>query len=82
MIQSKRFPLIWDELNTDLATWRKLLPKSSCPSAIPKLDRDDLVLKPAFGRVAIRGVTDAHQYSQILRTARKREATWIAQERF
>lgn len=86
VIQSKRFPLIWDELNTNLATWRKLLPKSSCPSQFPKLDRDDLVLKPAFGRVgedvAIRGVTDADRYNQILRDARKHQTKWIAQQRF
>jgi glutathionylspermidine synthase len=86
VIQSKRFPLIWDELNTNLATWRKLLPKSSCPSQFPKLDRDDLVLKPAFGRVgedvAIRGVTDADRYNRILRDALRRQTEWIAQERF
>jgi glutathionylspermidine synthase len=86
VVQSKRFPLVWDELRTELATWRMLLPKSSCPSGIPKLDRDDLVLKPAFGRVgedvAIRGVTDARQYSEILRAVRKQETQWIAQQRF
>jgi len=86
VVQSKRFPLIWDELNTNLATWRELLPKSSCPSGIPKLDCDDLVLKPAFGRVgedvAIHGVTDAHRYNQILRDALRRRTEWIAQQRF
>jgi hypothetical protein len=86
VVQSKRFPLIWDELNTNLATWRKLLPKSSCPSQFPKLDRDDVVLKPAFGRVgedvAIRGVTDADRYNQILRDALRRQTEWIAQQRF
>ena len=62
VLQSKRFPLVWDKLETDLSTWRRLLPISSCPSEIGNLNRDDLVLKPAFGRVgedvAIQGVTD------------------------
>jgi glutathionylspermidine synthase len=86
VLQSKRFPLVWDELNTELTTWRKLLPLSTCPSEIGNLDRDDLVLKPAFGRVgedvAIRGVTETRQYKEILRAARKREVQWIAQQRF
>lgn len=84
--QSKRFPLVWDGLKTDLSTWRKLLPKSVCPSEVNNLDQDDLVLKPAFGRVGedvgIRGVTDSQSYKQILRAARKRESHWIAQNRF
>jgi glutathionylspermidine synthase len=86
ILQSKRFPLVWDELKTDLSTWRKLLPVSACPSEIANLNSNDLVLKPAFGRVgedvAIRGVTEASRYSQILRAARKRETEWIAQQRF
>ena len=86
VLQSKRFPLAWDELNADLTMWRKLLPVSACPSEIGNLARDDLVLKPAFGRVgedvAIRGVTVMPQYNEILRSVRKRETQWIAQQRF
>ena len=86
VLQSKRFPLVWYELKTELTTWRRLLPVSTCPSEIGNLNRDDLVLKPAFGRVgedvAIRGVTETHQYKEILRAARKRETQWIVQQRF
>jgi glutathionylspermidine synthase len=86
ILQSKRFPLIWDELKTELSTWRKLLPESACPSQIKNLDQDAWVLKPAFGRVGedvgIRGVTEASQHRAILRAARKRENLWIAQQRF
>jgi glutathionylspermidine synthase len=86
VLQSKRFPLVWNELKTDLAMWRKLLPPTSCPSEIKKLDRDDLVLKPAFGRVgedvAIRGLTEPRQHQEILRAARRQESLWVAQERF
>jgi Glutathionylspermidine synthase preATP-grasp len=85
-LQSKRFPLIWSELKTDLTTWRKLLPRTSCPSEIQNLDRDDLLLKPAFGRVgedvAIRGVTESRQHQEILRAVRREEELWVAQERF
>jgi glutathionylspermidine synthase len=86
VLQSKRFALAWDELNTELTTWRKLLPVSTCPSEIGNLDRDDLVLKPAFGRVgedvAIRGVTETREHKEILRAARRQEAQWVAQQRF
>jgi glutathionylspermidine synthase len=85
-LQSKRFPLVWDELKTDLTTWRKLLPRTSCPSEIRNLDRDDVVLKPAFGRVgedvAIRGLTDPREQQKILRAVRRDESLWISQERF
>jgi glutathionylspermidine synthase len=86
VLQSKRFPLVWNELKTDVTTWRKLLPRTSCPSEVQKLDRDDLVLKPAFGRVgedvAIRGLTAPHQHQEILRAVRREESPWVAQKRF
>ena len=86
LLQSKRFPLVWNELKTDLTTWRKLLPATFCPSEMQKLDRDELVLKPAFGRVgedvAIRGLTDPRERRAILRAVRRKESLWIAQERF
>jgi len=85
-LQSKRFPLVWNELKTDLTTWRKLLPRTSCPSGIKNLDRDDLVLKPAFGRVgeevAIRGLTGKSEHKEIMRAVRRKESLWVAQERF
>jgi len=86
ILQSKRFPLVWDGLKTHLYTWRKLLSESVCPSEVKSLEQDDWVLKPAFGRVGedvgIRGVTEASQYRAILRAARKREELWIVQRRF
>jgi glutathionylspermidine synthase len=86
VLQSKRFPLVWDELKTDLTAWRTLLPQTVCPSEVSKLDCEDLVVKPAFGRVgedvAISGVTNSQEYSRILRAVRKRETDWIAQKRF
>lgn len=86
ILQSKRFPLLWGELKSDLSTWRQVLPQSWCPSGIKTLDQEDIVLKPAFGRVGedvgIRGVTSAEKYREIVRAARKTENLWIAQRRF
>jgi len=86
LLQSKRFPLVWDELPTDLSMWRRLLPTSSCPSQTPQLDAEDIVLKPALGRlgqdVAMRGVGSEKDYREILCNVRKRERHWVAQKRF
>ena len=83
-LQSKRFPLVWERLATDLKTWRQLLPASRCPSEID--ESPEYVLKPALGRVGedvgIRGVTDEEAYRGILRSAGAHPARWVAQRRF
>jgi len=47
------------------------------------LDRDHLVLKPAFGRVgedvAIRGLTGQSEHKEIMRAVRRKESLWVAQ---
>ena len=86
VLQSKRFPLIWNELRAELPVWREMLPKTWCPSEFERLEREDLVVKPAFGRVgedvAIQGVTESARYAEIVRAARKKETQWVVQERF
>ena len=86
LLQSKRFPLTWGELDSPLATWRELLPETRCPSELRDLSGEDWVLKPIFGRVgedvAISGVTDSRAIGTVFRAARKRPEQWIAQRRF
>jgi glutathionylspermidine synthase len=85
LAQSKRFPLTWDSLSTDLPTWRAMLPETVCPSTV----RDDLrnwVIKPALGRVGedigITGVTAEGKLQLIHKAAQRRPSQWIAQRRF
>lgn len=84
LVQSKRFPLVWDHLQTPLPTWRALLPETRDPRQI-KLD-DGWVLKPAFGRmgenILIPGVTVTKEANQIRKKARRHPDHWIAQRRF
>ena len=47
--QSKRLPLIWDELGLELPAWRALLPETRAPEA-GKFG-DGWIYKPALGRV-------------------------------
>jgi glutathionylspermidine synthase len=86
VIQSKRWPLVWDELNVPLITWRSLLPETRCPSELPLESLADWVIKPVWGRagaaVGIAGVTEQKAYRRILRRARRDPVGWVAQRRF
>lgn len=90
LTQSKRFPLVWNALETALPTWRALLPETRDPRDADWRDGrgcgDAWVLKPALGRVgegvAIAGEVDAKTWRQIDRGARWHPSQWIAQRRF
>jgi glutathionylspermidine synthase len=85
-IESKRFPLAWNKLNTLMPTWRTFLPETRCPSMFRADPGPDWVLKPTYGRagiaVAIPGVTEKRSYRQILREAGNHPNRWAAQRRF
>ena len=84
LVQSKRFPLAWDSLATDLRTWRTILPETVCPSTVGELG--DWVVKPALGRVgadiAIPGVTPEREMQLIHKAAKRRPFQWVAQRKF
>jgi glutathionylspermidine synthase len=86
VLQTKRFPLIWDALSTDLSTWRKLLPETRDVRELNGFFDDSWVLKPALGRVGegigIRGVTSADEFQKSFREAMRRPEQWVAQKRF
>lgn len=85
LIQSKGFPLIWDELETSLNTWRSLLPETKF-AADASANSLEWVFKPVFGRVgedvAIAGVTEQRAYKEIVRDVSRHPHNWIAQRRF
>lgn len=85
LVQSKRFPLVWDNLSTELPTWRTVLPYTTCPSMVLN-NLEDWVLKPAFGRVgediAITDVTSNRKLQRIHKAAKNRPSDWVAQQRF
>jgi glutathionylspermidine synthase len=85
LVQSKRFPLVWDSMSTDLSTWRGTLPETVCPSSVVKELRD-WVVKPALGRVgediAIAGVTSEQKLQLVHKAAKRRPSHWVAQRRF
>jgi glutathionylspermidine synthase len=90
LLQSKRFPLAWAEMKTDLSTWRKLLPITVDPEYfhrdLAKQEKEHWVLKPAMGRVGedigMTGVVPAKALERVFRRSRRYPTEWIAQQRF
>jgi glutathionylspermidine synthase len=83
-VQSKRFPLVWHKLQTEMKYWTRLLPETRAIERIK--DIDDWVIKPVFGRVGedivIAGVTPEPRMKASCRSAKREPAQWIAQRRF
>jgi glutathionylspermidine synthase len=81
--QSKRFPIIWPYLHSEVSVWQELLPPTQ-----PWQENlgDDWVCKPAFGRVGdgigLCGVTSDSDWKLIRKARRRRPEEWIAQRRF
>jgi len=86
VLQTKRFPLVWEALRADLPTWRKLLPETGELSEIGTTLDNSWVIKPALGRVGegigIRGITPTGNFQRIVREAYGRPQKWVAQKRF
>lgn len=86
LTQTKRFPLVWDDLQTPLPAWRRLMPETRDPRQTDWPHQEDWVLKPALGRVGdmigLRGITDKLKWEQICRSVRKTPQWWAAQRRF
>jgi len=85
LTQSKRLPLLWDELEIDTPIWRSLLPPTVDPKLINKND-NGWILKPAMGRVgegiSIKGAASEKEKTQIEKAAKKRHKEWAAQKQF
>jgi hypothetical protein len=83
---SKRFPVVWRELDTRLSAWHSCSPETRCPSELSGGSVTDWVFKPTFGgagaRVAIAGITKQRTFKEIVDQARRHPARWVAQRRF
>lgn len=86
LVQSKRFPLVWDALETKLPTWRALLPETRDPRAAPWQQDDAWLVKPAFGRagesIGIRKLVEPKSWRLIRKATQWFPNSWVAQRRF
>jgi len=86
LLESKRFPLIWDRLKTPLPTWRGLLPQSCDPRDVPWTTDENWILKSAYSNNGDSVIHSGWNDSQALRRARWHircfPGEWVAQRRF
>jgi hypothetical protein len=84
--ESKRFPLLWDELATPVPAWRSLLPETRDPRQAPWCDDDGWLVKSAYcntgDRVVIRSTVSPKQWRSASRSVRCWPGSWVAQRRF
>jgi glutathionylspermidine synthase len=84
--ESKRFPLVWDELRTPLPTWRMLLPETRDPRNTPWRTSDEWLLKTALcntgDSVSIRELLTPAQWRRVALDVTLRPSQWVAQRRF
>jgi glutathionylspermidine synthase len=86
LTQSKRWPLVLQDLGLSLPTWRRLLPDTRDPREVDWTHDSNWVVKPALGRVGelvgIADVTSARDWKLIRRSVRWGARHWVAQQRF
>lgn len=84
--ESKRFPLVWDRLESKLATWRELLPETRNPREVPWASDDGWLLKTAMcntgDTVSSREWMSPRDWLKTRLAAHLFPGNWIAQRRF
>lgn len=86
LTESKRFPIVWDELKTPLPTWRAFLPETRDPRAADWHVDGRWLLKAAYANngdeVADRTLAARRDWRRVSWSARLRPGGWAAQCRF
>ena len=84
--ESKRFPLLWPKLASNLPTWRQLLPQSCDPRDVPWQRGEDWLIKQAFcntgDSVFAPDLLAGQRWEQIVKWVRREPRRWVAQRRF
>ncbi|HSH92883.1 MAG TPA: glutathionylspermidine synthase family protein [Roseimicrobium sp.] len=84
--ESKRLPLVWDDLGLDLPAWRAHLPATRNARDAPWRHDESWLIKTAYcntgDSVAYLGRLTPRQWSRTSLLVRLRPGNWIAQERF
>ena len=84
--ESKRLPLVWDELNVDVPTWRRLLPETREPRDAPWRRDDAWLIKTAYcntgDSVAHAGLLPRRKWLTTSLDVLVHRRDWLAQKRF
>jgi glutathionylspermidine synthase len=85
LTESKRLPLLWNQLGTPTCMLQKMFPQCCDPREVEH-GEDEWVFKPAFSNtgdnVIIPALTDRAMRSKVLRKIVRDSQRWIAQKRF
>lgn len=86
LVESKRFPLVWDELHSPLETWRDLLPEACDPRCLSWNRESGWLLKTALcntgDTVAAPGLVEPARWRRAWLDAMLHPGRWVAQRRF
>lgn len=86
LLESKRFPLVWDRLETPLPTWRALLPETRAMPFDAGATDGSWVLKSAYSNngddVLNRELTPPAEWRKATRWLALSRGSWLAQRRF
>lgn len=86
LLESKRFPLVWDRLSTKLPTWRALLPETRPVPLFGRPDDADWMLKSAYSNngddVLHRELTAPAEWARTTRWLPITRGAWLLQRRF
>jgi len=84
--ESKRLPLVWDELGARQDTWRRLLPETRDPRDAPWAWDDGWILKSAYcntgDTVSMRPHMTPLQWATLALRVSLAPSGWVAQRRF
>jgi glutathionylspermidine synthase len=86
MVESKRFPLVWDKLEMQLPNWRALLPETCDPRDCAWRDDDSWLLKATMSNtgdeVCIREFMKPREWQRLRWDVWLRPNRWLGQRRF
>jgi glutathionylspermidine synthase len=88
LTESKRFPIIWEYLETEMTCWRSLLPESCSPQdkQWQSINEKSWVLKEAFSNtgnsVHMREALSSQAWETLKRVALKHPERWVVQRKF
>jgi glutathionylspermidine synthase len=86
LTESKRLPLVWDDLRTPMPTWRRLLPETRDPRDAPWRTDHGWLIKSAYcntgDTVAAPALVSPKAWRSARRHARFLAGRWVAQRRF
>jgi hypothetical protein len=86
LTESKRLPLVWDDLRTPVPTWRRLLPETRALADAPWRSDDGWLIKSAYSNtgdtVTIREALPRREWARRAWAAQLRPGSWVAQRRF